>query len=99
MDVTELIYNGTKITDSVEIANTFNEHFVNAGPRVHASITKTKNSTDESDVDSVTCASRMKFKKVSELSLCRIVERLKPKTSCGMDGISNILLEQVHIGK
>ena len=37
----------------------------------------------------------MKFVKVSEIQICKIVDLLKPKKSCGLDGISNILLKRI----
>ena len=37
----------------------------------------------------------MKFRKVSEFEVCQIVMQLKPKTSSGLDGISNWLLKKI----
>ena len=37
----------------------------------------------------------MKFRKVSEFEVCQIVMLLKPKTSSGLDGISNWLLKKI----
>ena len=39
--------------------------------------------------------SLLKFTKVSELKLCKIVNNMKPKKSCGLDGISNTLLKRI----
>ena len=45
-------------------------------------------------------SSQLRFKRVTEAQICKIVENLKPKSSTGPDGVSNNLLKKlVHVIK
>ena len=93
-DITGLLYQAELLTGDKSIADGFNDHFVNAGHRVHASI-KQKQSNFDVSANVKHVENTLKFTRVSELELCRIVENLKLKKSSGLDGISNVLLKKL----
>ena len=82
------------MTGDKSIANGFNDHFVNAGHRVRASI-KQKQSNLDVSMNVKYVESALKFTRVSEQHLCRIVENMKQKKSSGLDGISNVVLKKL----
>ena len=97
MGTQELLYNGSLLTDQQEISKAFNEHFVNAGKCVQDSI-------EGEVVDPLKHVYEIndsfKFKVVTEYQICNIIERMQPKTSMGVDGVSNNLLKKlVHVIK
>ena len=93
-EVTELFYEGQKCTNSVNICNAFNEHFATAGARVQEMINRPSNVAD-----ALKCVrkidAKFKFDLLTEGQLCKIVKSLKPKTSSGKDGLSNLLLKHL----
>ena len=78
------------INDPKEIANAFNSYFINIGPSVASHIV-----TDVSYKDylSENHATTMKMKFVKEEAVDSIINKLKNKTSRGIDGISNQILK------
>ena len=78
------------INDPKEIANAFNSYFINIGPSVASHIV-----TDVSYKDylSENHATTMKIKFVKEEAVDSIINKLKNKTSRGIDGISNQILK------
>ena len=88
------IYKNKTITDRVEIANSFNEYFVNIGPNVSEKIDPSVNSTTtyKSYLTEPT-NSRLQFTQISELGVISAINNLENKTSYGCDGISNKLIK------
>ena len=78
------------INDPKEIANAFNSYFINIGPSVASHIV-----TDVSYKDylSENHATTMKMKFVKEEAVDSIINKLKNKTSRGIDRISNQILK------
>ena len=92
----EFIYKNKAITDRVEIANSFNEYFVNIGPNLSEKIDPSVNSTTtyKSYLTEPT-NSRLQFTQISELEVISAINNLENKTSYGCDGISNKLLKLI----
>ena len=78
------------IDDPKEIANAFNSYFINIGPSVASHIV-----TDVSYKDylSENHTTTIKMKFVKEEAVDSIINKLKNKTSRGIDGISNQILK------
>ena len=78
------------IDDPKEIANAFNSYFINIGPSVASHIV-----TDVSYKDylSENRTTTIKIKFVKEEAVDSIINKLKNKTSRGIDGISNQILK------
>ena len=92
----EFIYKNKAITDRVEIANSFNEYFVNIGPNLSEKIDPSVNSTTtyKSYLTEPT-NSLLQFTQISELEVISAINNLENKTSYGCDGISNKLLKLI----
>ena len=98
-DMTKLMFNSMKLTNSNQICDAFNKHFIAAGDKVQNSVRKCE-CNGLAPVAPPTFKGNLQFKQVSELQICKIVENLKPKLSCGLDGISNLLLKRIiHVIK
>ena len=95
-EIVELSYNGILHKDRHDICQAFNDHFPTVGNRVRSSISN-KQDVVVSDLarKQKAVSNRLKFKRVTESEICRIVEKLKSKSSFGVDGVSNILLKRL----
>ena len=93
-EITELLVNGKQTDNSQTICDFFNEQFATAGKRVQSSI-----KLDHDAKDAVSYVKRvknkMKFKRITEGHICKLVGNLKAKSSTGPDGISNNLLKKL----
>ena len=97
-EITELLYDGRTMSSESEICEAFNKHFANAGKLVQDSITKHEDGDPYKHVPKI--ENKMVFKRVTESQICRIVDNLKAKNSCGVDHISNNFLKQIiHVIK
>ena len=86
--------NGKKITDNLEIANGLNKYFSEIGQKIaNNPRTNTKSAIDYlSNVDSPSFS----FTLVTDIKNLEAIERLKPKSSSGCDGVSNNLLKKLN---
>ena len=91
-EITELLYNDQIISEQSKICNAFNYHFASAGVRVQSSINNTKAMDPLKHVKHVN--ENFTLLKITESKLCKLVKKLKPKTSSGLDDISNIFLQK-----
>ena len=80
------------MSDPSDIANGFNDFFAGIGPQLAKEI-KPTNKSYRSYLKS--CDSVFKFTSVSEATILNTISKLKPKTSSGVDCISNKLLKQI----
>ena len=80
------------INDTSVIANKFNCFFTNVGPKLAAVITKTNNANFMNYLQNP-ILHNFTFKRISEGTTINILDNLKPKPSCGNDGISTKLLK------
>ena len=83
-----------KITDNFQIANEFNKYFINVGPNIAKSIQPTPNKTYE-DYLKHAVAHKFNFQYVTKDDVHKIIDRLKGKTSHGVDGLSDKLLKLI----
>ena len=92
----ELLYKNKVLTDKQEIGNAFSEHFVSVGQRLQNSLADNAYVAESDGCKNVKKVNvKMRFKRVSEGELCKIVSNLKPKNSSGIDGVSNNLLKKL----
>ena len=80
------------LNDPLEIANGFNDFFVGIGAQLAAEIQPPQRSfkTYLKQHDSL-----FKFSSVSEATILHVIKKLKPKTSAGVDCVSNKLLKRI----
>ena len=80
------------LSDPLDIANGFNDYFSGIGSQLATEIQPPQRSFETylKQHDSV-----FKFSSVSELTLLHVIKKLKPKTSAGVDCVSNKLLKQI----
>ena len=84
------------INDSKEIANHFNKYFIEIGPRLAREI---PHITDMQFHDYLgyppNC--NLIFQNITESEVLKVIDSLKPKTSYGIDSISNKLLKLIKL--
>ena len=84
------------LTDDKDIANCFNNFFVNVGPTLSKSIHVASNKSYQSYLtDQIACS--FDFKLVTKDEIVKIVRELHPKSSFGQDNISTILLKAISM--
>lgn len=87
----EFKINNLKTTDPNEIANAFNDYFINIGRSIAEQI-HTQTTFDEYMGNPSN--SRFTFLNTTEVVVSNIINKLKNKSSFGHDNISNILIKQ-----
>ena len=88
------IIDGTYISDAKTVANKFNAYFVNVGPMLVASVCPPVNRSFKDYLGSP-IDYNFHFQKVPPDIISKIIDNLKPKSSSGVDGISNKLLKVI----
>ena len=90
-----LIENAT-ISDPMEIANKFNKYFIDVGPSLANNIIPPPDKSFKDYLIGQT-TTQFKIQFISEKNVTDIINKLKPKTSCGVDKISNSLLKFINL--
>jgi hypothetical protein len=85
------INNEHQISDHNDIANAFNQYYVNVGPKLAEQIRRHDNSLNFLPTVNLTSSFFMQPTTPDEITT--IIKLLKPKTSCGYDGISPKLVK------
>ena len=80
------------LNDPNDIANGFNDFFVGIGPQLAAEVQPASRSYKSYMKD---CDTVFKFSSISEASILGVIQKLKPKTSAGLDCVSNKLLKRI----
>ena len=88
------LVNGSRVTDEKVITEEFNKYFINIGVNLHDKI-DAPNDSSFNDYLRSPATNTFSFKKVKESEISKIIDDLKPKSSCGIDCISNKLLKTV----
>jgi hypothetical protein len=86
-------YNDQVLNDPLEIANAFNDFYINIGQSVVASIPLNDELIDT--MPAVNQINSFFLTPTCEDEVCKIIDQLKPKTSSGYDGISAKFLKQM----
>ena len=82
-EVTELLVNDKVVQNPNDVCNVFNNHFIKAGQEVQSPIDSVE--SDKSTLSHVSPSHmRLKFKKVSELRICKIVDSMKSRCALAM---------------
>ena len=99
MHIIELLQNNEIVKGDANLCNVFNDHFSTAGSRVRDSIKANANATNHSLLGGRSLINRvnanLRFEPISEQYLCKLVAKMKPKKSCGLDDVSNMLLKNL----
>ena len=85
---------GINISNSIDIANGFNKYFTQIGPCLAQSIDKPTNKTFK-DYLRDKCHTRLKFVEVNNECVMNIINNMKPKSSCGHDGLSIRFIKEI----
>ena len=86
--------NNVKYTEPSIIANKFNNFFVNIGPSLANKIPHYQNLSFKNFLTN-NIETMFQFEKVTETYIEKIIDQMKPKTSQGIDNISNQLLKAI----
>jgi hypothetical protein len=92
--IEQIVQNGNIMNDHVEIANAFNDFFVNIGNEISDSIPKTSINA-ESFMPIIPNLQNMDLGETSPLNICEIIKSLQSKSSLNIDGISTNLLKKI----
>lgn len=82
------------VSDPLEIANKFNLFFTEIGPRLAQSITPPPNKSYR-DFLTTPSVANFSFNLVDESTVINTIDKLKPKSSCGADRLSNKLVKLI----
>ena len=88
------LVNGSRVSDINVIVEEFNKYFTDIGINLYENIDSPKDYSFQ-DYLRTPSANTFCFKKVSESEISKIIDDLKPKSSCGVDGISNKILKYI----
>ena len=88
------LINNEEVFDYNKIVNEFNEFFTKIGPNLANSIENIRDVNCQTYLHGIT-ANQFSFLNVDEDTVGKIIDKLKPKTSCGKDQISNKLLKYI----
>ena len=87
--------NGSIITDHKRIADEFNKYFVSIGGSVGNSQSKIMNDAFHTYLtDKANCT--LKFKLTNVTEIIDIINKLKPKSSSGLDDLSNKVIKHIQ---
>jgi hypothetical protein len=89
------IVEGTTITDPKSIANSFNDFFINVGPKLESSISAPSDMSFKDFLNDPIEKTINYFTPIKTNDVIEIINSLKPKSSQGMDCISSKLLKFV----
>ena len=84
--------NGENISNPTIIASEFNKFYVNIGPSLANNIIPPPNKSFK-DYLSTTIDQEFKFEMINEMQVMKIIKDMKPKSSYGIDELSNKLLK------
>ena len=88
------IINNSKVNDKQQIADKFNDFFVNIGPNLSRNITNTSGKTVKSFLKQI-INSQFSFDLVDDSHISKVLSQITSKTSSGHDGISTKLLKRI----
>lgn len=86
--------NDKTVSDPKSIANEFNQYFINIGPALATEIIPPENKTFKDYLNDTTCPN-FEFSCVNEKTVVNAINDLKPKSSSGVDKLSNKLLKVI----
>ena len=81
------------LRDSVEIANSFNQYFIDIGPSLANRIDSNRHFLDYVRTPSV---NQLALRSIDENKILQVIEHLKNKSSSGVDGIFNNLIKMAR---
>ena len=84
------------LRDSVEIANLFNQYFIDVGPSLANRIDSNRHFRDYLRIPSV---NQLTLRSIDENKISQVIEHLKNKSSSGVDGIFNNLMARCELVK
>jgi len=87
---------GIMTSDPITIANGFNEFFNKIGPNLASTIDPPENIDFTQYLDEPSPLS-FKFENVTESQVIRVIDKLPPKASAGIDGLSIRLLKEIKM--
>jgi hypothetical protein len=89
------LINGNRISDTCRIADEFNRYFVDIGPNLSDNIITPQNLSFKDYLKFPVLSRSFCFNKINDSDVSKIIDQLKPKTSSGIDCISNKLIKML----
>ena len=97
VEMPDYFLDGNKVlTENIDIANCFNNFFANIGPTLANSI-KGPMGQSYKDYLKTKIESSFSFNTVDNSYVLKLINKLKPKTSFGYDGLSSIMLKDIAL--
>ena len=91
-NVNELHINNSVIVDNKQIADAFNEYFVQIGPKLTAEVCDpTSQSTNSSDIPKIVPTVILAFSQINQINVATSLRQLKVSKATGMDNILYLL--------
>jgi hypothetical protein len=94
-NVNELHINNSVIVDNKQIADAFNEYFVQIGPKLAAEVcdptSQFTNSSDTQDCSNSYLGPRFVFSQINQINVATSLRQLKVSKATGMDNILYLL--------
>jgi hypothetical protein len=92
-DISENFLVNNEYTSNAEcISNAFNEFFINIGQDISQNIVVPQNRSFDEYL-SPPIRQKFSFKCITKETVLKVIDNFKPKSSCGLDGLSNKLLK------
>lgn len=92
---TSITHDNTTVTDPTEIANVFNNYFINIGVKLASAIDNNNDYSTYKQYLIRPAGSNCTMEKVTETDVIAHINKMKNKSSSGYDGISNKMLKYV----
>ena len=86
------VHNGVKINDDGDIANAFNDYFVNIGNSIASNLTMSDCSFDSFLGDR--CSHSLFFNPVTQAEIINVINKFPSRKAPGWDGISSFVIKQ-----
>ena len=90
------LFEGRRITNKKDIADKFNDFFVNVGPKFSEKIPQPSDLSYK-DFLKKNITSRFSFNLVNSNDIYKTIQKLKTKTSCGYDELSTKILKHISV--
>ena len=92
-----MVYKNDTISDPIEIANAFNDYFINVGTNITLSNndSNTFNQKAYQKYLHTPSDTQCKFVRITEMDVLQLINKMDNKSSSGHDGISNRILKSI----
>ena len=86
-----MVYENDTISDPIEIANAFNDYFINVGTNI--TLSNNDSNTFNQMAYQKYLHTQCKFVRITEIDVLQLINKMDNKSNSGHDGISNRILK------